>query len=223
MARTEHGSVTSPKLQPGSKFRQGKRGFDTGSRTYAIDTDLYEDRVYSVGQPDPEGVHPSMFIQSIDKEERELGLTYFTINLEGLISSLSGRSGVLRSRDRQVQTQPADNTVTKRIQGNLVRVTYRAYEIVVTDVFVTDEQPDLSRISAQLPPPGFYPLGVNTTALSTVVGVEATDYGWRLENIQYAEAGLSDSATTVMFEVTETYRFRPPPTRIKTFIVASLT
>lgn len=221
MARTEHGiSLSSPRLQPGSKFRQSKRGFDTGSRTYAIDTSMYEARVYSIGRSDPEGIHPTMFIQSIDKEERELGVTFFTINLEGIIKR-DGESGVLRARDRQVQSQPADITTTARVAGDLTRITYRAYELVVTDVYVTDEQPNLGRIGKQESPPGFEPIGIDTAALSAVAGVQSSDYGWRVENLQYTEAGLSETSRTVMYEVTETFRFRPPPVRIKTFIIAA--
>jgi hypothetical protein len=215
MARKDHGiSLTSPRLQPGSKFTNNRQGFDTGSRTYIIDNQ-YANRIYRVGGPDPEGVYPSMYIQSVDQNERELGVIEFTLNFEGLIFP-EGDSGVIRSRNRSVRAAPAEFTLPVRILGSLTRVTYRAYEIIVTDVLVQDTAPNLRDIGKKIEPPNFK--AAIELNLSAVTGADPADYGWRLEDIQYTEAGLSESSETILYEITEVYRFRQPPIRIKALL-----
>jgi hypothetical protein len=146
-----------------------------------------------------------------------LGITEYTLNFEGLII-LEGDEGVLKSRQRSVDTQPAELNTVVQAFGKVLRVTYRAYEIIVTDVFVSGQTPDLSEIGKQIEPPGFSARGVDTNLADLGASyIQPGDYGWRVENIQYREAGLSDTAESILFEVTNTHRFRPAPKRIKSF------
>lgn len=162
MSRRDHGlDLREPVLQPGSsRFEVTASGFDTGERTFVVDSEYYAQVVPERDTPDTKvrwrdasgvrsGTHARMYVDTVSILEERNGQTRYTVRYLGMIG---------RNKPDDITEDTELGQYRARVSRKIIVVGnayMKAYESTptVTHVYVTKTQPLGDQVGAQLFPP----------------------------------------------------------------------
>lgn len=194
MARTDHGLdlSTGLVLQPGSRFKRTRSGFDTGTRIYKCDRSVTELLAPRVGDSDlilAGGRHARMFVDDVDIAEGTNEIDTLTIAFLGLIGA-GGKGAIISGSTNTNQFMVGQFVVSDTTPS-------------ISVAYVQEDAPDPWEAGqpseppiGQLPEEGYRP-HYFTSAVSYPPPVYQ---GWVLNGRTFRQAGP-------LWEVTDTFEY----------------
>jgi len=181
------------KEQPGATFTAQRYGFDTGTRTFRVDSARSLAKLPQVGKADT--THTRMFVTSVQIVKGAASITTATVNYEGLIYRTK--------RDHyEVSTEVEIFSDLPVVSGVAIAANVRWHRSLprVTHVYVTEKYPNQLDVGVPKDPPRYADGIANFYASQWRLGFYTIFKGWMLRSRSVRESGP-------LFEVTDSYAY----------------
>lgn len=199
MARTDQGDeLRELKLQAGSNFKRTRRGLDTGSRTWKIDTEYAEEKAPQPG--DADRVHKTMFVDEVDMEHEENGVTTITATYLGLMNPK-------RPKPDEIVENADGEQVTTKPRGRQRFIQYFRPIPRVTVTYVRAKKESVMEVGRQMKPPVDYGTDRKKGYEADFVpeGEHLVFMGWILKSREVRAAGMGKKGS--VFEMTDVFTY----------------